>query len=308
MSYDETLVFAIPEGIDLDEYTVETVACLIAAYFDHYGSVETTARLLPEVKIPERKLEGTDFTVSGVMDALGQMHDGRHALIEGKTTGDSLDPNSDYWLRLRFNMQVLQYVVEARHMGIQLDVVFYDVCRKPSIQPKMVTDLDEEGRKIVYAEADSTQERIWNKAKKDGTIEPRQSADKAKGWIVKQHLETPSEFSARLYADIKERPQFYFARQEVPIIESELIQFEMQRLALGGLIEHMREQESGNWNLGEPGTVAPRDPEAWPRSVSCDTCDFCQYKSFCLQNLSIDINNPPQGFEIQAVSPELQKP
>jgi len=194
--------------------------------------------------------------------------------------------------------------------------VFYDVTRKPSIRPKQVYDLDQEGRKIVidangkriYAQKKTVATKGRGKSKtvtelfSDDLTKPRQSGDEAKGWTLKSHVETPDEFCDRLWKDTLARPAFYFVRREVAILENDLEAFSRQRESMARVIEHFRSCESGADH--EPRT---RDPEAWPRNVSSNTCDLCSFKSFCLQNINIDINHPPEGFAVKAFNPELEQ-
>lgn len=281
-SFDEALLAAIPEGVDLEAYDCSTVSALLAGYYDYYGPIETVGSLQPEVKFQSNfgKVKGLkDFTIEGKMDGLGHLKDGRNVLLEAKTTSDSLLPDSGYWDRLTFNMQVLQYIGEARKLGHDVQEVYYDVTRKPSIAPKMIDDLDEQGLKIV---TDANGERVL---KKDGS--PRLTGDTKLGYVVKQHIETPDEFCDRLYKDTQARPEFYFCRKSVPILEADLTEFENQRVTLARMINFFRKENS------------------WPRNVSGDTCDYCEYKSFCLQNLTVNPQQPPAGFSVQPFNPEL---
>lgn len=286
--YDAALAAAVPEGCGFDEYTMATISALLAAYYDIYGQREQFGKLHPEVQFRNQLENG--FTAEGKIDGLGSLKDGRSAIIESKTTSDSIAPDSNYWLRLSFNMQVNQYVVEARKLGWDIATTFYDVVRKPMIQPKTVNDLDEQGRKIVQDNGGTRQYRQL----KDGSATPILSADSEKGWTVKSHIETPEEFCDRLYKDCLARQDFYFIRREVPVIEQQLESFENQRKSIVNLIESCRKFE-----------CYPHSPEAWPRNVGENTCDFCQFKSFCLQNISVDLNNPPDGFTIE-LNPELK--
>ena len=147
-SYDEALADAVPEGCGFDEYTMATISALLAAYYDVYGQAETFGNLHPEVQFQSELGDGV-FTCEGKIDGLGSLKDGRSAIIESKTTSDSVAPDSGYWQRLSFNVQVLQYITEARKLGWDITCVYYDVTRKPMIQPKSVTDLDADGLKIV---------------------------------------------------------------------------------------------------------------------------------------------------------------
>lgn len=290
-TYEEALASAIPEGVALSQYDCSIIAALLAAYYDYYGEREDCGQLNPEVQFRSRITE--IFTAEGKIDSLGSKLDGLSVMIENKQTSDSIAPDSEYWLRLSFNVQLYQYIVEARKMGWDVSEVLYDVCRKPQIRPKSIDDLDKDGLKIVV---DADGNRIFNQKGKNKGL-PRQSPDKEKGYVVKSHVETPDEFSDRLYNDVRLRPDFYFVRKEVPIIDQNLESFEKQRLAIAHLILSMRQNEVG----------PARDPEAWPRHVSKDTCKFCSFKSFCLSNISVDLNNPPEGFSIQPFNPELDK-
>jgi len=255
-SYDDALAYAIPEGIELDQMTCSTIAALLAGYYDHYGTRERVGKLNPEEEF-EHPIEGTNFTARGKIDGLGTLKRGGSVIVESKTTGDSITPDSDYWLRLRFNIQLYQYYDAALNKGWDIREVIYDVTRKPSIRPKAI------GKKEL------------------------------------KHKETPDEFCDRLYQDTLVRPEFYFCRKEVPILESDFQQFKNQRVALCRMIEDFRAHENCEPYLGQ------RDQEAWPRNVSTNTCNFCAYKSFCLQNIQPDLDHLPEGFSIGKFNPEL---
>ena len=290
LTYEGALASAIPEGVDLDPYDCATIAGLLAGYYRHHGETEVFGKLYPELKF-EYRLDGSrSFRVAGKVDGLGILQDDRTGLIESKTTSDSVSPDSEFWLRLRFNLQVLQYVHAARHLGWDISVAIYDVTKKPGIKPKQIVDIDpNDGKKIVL---DAQGKRVF---KANG--EPRESASEKDGWTVSTHLETPDEYCKRLIEDIASRPDFYFARREVPIIEDELAEFVEQRLTLSRMILHMRNSEK---RMTKP-------EQAWPRAVSENNCNFCTYSQFCLQNISIDLKHPPAGFKVQPFAPELQQ-
>lgn len=259
-TYDEALTYAIPEGIDIDEISCATIAALLAGYYDYYGPRERVGKLQPEQQF-DHPIEGTKFSAQGKIDGLGLLKDKSQVLIESKTTGDSVKPDSDYWLRLRFNLQLYQYYFAAKEAGWDIQEVIYDVIRKPSIKPKDV------------------------------------------GRGAAKHKETADEYCDRLWKDTLARPEFYFCRKEVPILESDLQQFINQRLSLTRMIEDFR----GHENTALEKRVSPyRNQEAWPRNVSTNTCNFCQYKSFCLQNVIVDLDNLPQGFSVKPFNPELE--
>lgn len=287
-TYEDALASAFKGEETLPALEASTVAGLLIGYYSKYGLVEKTGRILPEQEFETKLLGSRTFLLRGKIDCLGEI-DGIKKLIESKTCGQSLDSDSDYWLRLRFNSQVFQYVLAARALGHDVAEVVYDVTRKPSIQPKMVDNLDEQGLKIVL---DKEGTRIFLK---NGS--PRQSGSSADGYYVSNHVETADEFGTRLAWDTVARPDFYFARREIPILEDELNSFQEQRLTLSRNILHCRNSEKR----------MSRPENAWPRNVSERSCNFCQYKNFCLNNVSVDLNNPPTGFSIGRFNPELSE-
>ena len=289
LAYDAALASALPEGIDLDPYDCATLGGLLAGYYRYYGETEVFGKLYPEEKFEYRLDDSRSFRVAGKIDGLGILQDDRTGLIESKTTSDSVSPDSEFWLRLRFNMQVLQYVHAARTLGWDISVAIYDVTKKPGIKPKQVVDLDEAGKKIVL---DAQGQRVF---KANG--EPRESGSEKDNWTVSSHIETPDEYCNRLIEDIASRPDYYFARREVPIIEDELAEFVEQRLTLSRMILHMRQSEK---RMAKP-------EQAWPRAVSENNCHFCSYSSFCLQNISIDLDRLPTGFSVNKFNPELEE-
>lgn len=267
----------------LDELGVATLCGMLTGYYHYYGNLDADSKMVPEFEF-RYMLEGSrTFEVGGKMDALGY-HCAILKIIESKTTGDSVDAASDYWMRLRFNIQVYQYITAARHEGYDVSEVIYDVTRKPSIRPKEICDLATDGNKIVNDVHGVRQ------FKRNG--EPRESGDTARGFVVQSHLETPDEYCARLTEDCKSRPEFYFARREVPILEDELLTFERQRITLSRIILECRQMEKRE----------KKAEDAWPRNVSENTCGFCQYAGFCLTNCS----PPSTGFTVNH-NPELKK-
>lgn len=287
--YDSALAFAIPEGIDLPAYDTHKLAAMLAGYYDYWGPIEDCAKIHPEVQFSYDL--GLGFKVEGKLDGLGTGTDGLSVIVEGKTTGESISHHSDYWLRLAFNMQLYQYVCAARQYGWDVSRVIYDVVRKPGIKPRMIQDVDSSGKKIVTG---MDGKRVMLKAGKNKG-EPKQSADGSKGETIKEHRETPEEFSDRLWKDTRMRPDFYFARREVPILDDQVDAFIAQRLSIARSILFLREQSQ----------TLLRPEDAWPRNVGESTCNFCSYKSFCLAGISVDPSNPPEGFTIKAHNQEL---
>lgn len=287
-TYEEALTAALQSAPDATEDVVATISGLLCGYYERYDT-DPIREIYPEVEF-RHPLEGSrTFDVAGKIDGIGLMHDGRLALVEHKTTSSAIGPDSDYWIRLRFNPQVLQYVHAARLSGWDIETVVYDVTRKPAISPlASVPVLDDEGRKIVL---DAEGQRV---IKKDG--EPRESGDAAKGYTLQTRPESYDEYATRLADDCRNRPEFYFARREVPILDQDLEEFVIQRRELARLVLNFR----------AAARKARRPAHAWPRNLSELQCRMCEFSSFCLQNIFPEANTPPAGFRIGGPAPELQ--
>lgn len=289
LPYEDALVAALPASLELTELNAATIAALLAGYYAYWNGQNVIKELYAEVEFRD-PIEGSrSFDAAGKLDGLGARFDGRLTVVEYKTTSDDISPDSDYWMRLRANTQLFQYVIAARNRGWNITDVQYDVVRKPSMRPCQIPKLDENGCKIVL---DAQGQRVF---KKDGT--PRESADKEKGYELQSTTETPEQFSERLVADTKARPEFYFARREVPILDQDLEEFKAQRLTLSRFILQCRQAEK---------KLAKRE-HAWPRNVNEMVCKFCEFHGFCLQNLTLDLNNLPAGLKIETQNPELSQ-
>ncbi len=77
------------------------------------------------------------FRLGGKIDQIARLSDERMAIIEYKTTGFNVDPDSDLWTRLRYDPQISMYVYAASQ-HFDTPTTLYDVVRKPSIRPKKV--------------------------------------------------------------------------------------------------------------------------------------------------------------------------
>jgi hypothetical protein len=282
---EQALTSAIGEVENLDELQVATLTGLLTGYYKCYTH-DPIKELQPEQEFQFPLAGSRTFDVAGKIDGLGIHEDGRPLLLEHKTTSDSVAPDSDYWNRLRCNNQSMQYVHAARLCGLSTELIFYDVTRKPSIRPKTIPKLDEAGKKIVLV--DATGERAL---KKDGA--PRESA--GEGMTLQTRNETAEEYGQRLTEDAIARPEFYFARREVPVLDQDLNEFVVQRLEISRMILALRRASRS--------TTKPH--QAWPRNCSSNTCDFCEFKDFCLQNIEVNPAQPPAGFIVGNRNPEL---
>lgn len=269
----------------------EQIACLLNGYFWYWGeqNLETVAVELQfelPIRSPDTGKALRIFNVGGKIDRIVRLADGRLAVLETKTTGDSIAPDSDYWRRLDLDQQISLYMLAARELGHDVQTVLYDVIRKPSIEPCQVPIRDEQGFKIVVDEA--TGERVFN-YKKNGDIDkPRESANAEKGWKLTTRTETPEEYGVRLAADIGERPEFYFARREIPRIDADLEEFRWELVQQAQAIREA--QKSNRW---------------YRNSNACTLMGRCPYLDIC--KIARDATTPPSGFvQLTHCHPELQ--
>jgi len=264
----------------------EIVGNLLAGYFWRYGEdaleyVEIEKPWDTPLVNPVSGRESRTWRLSGRRDGIVRTPDGRLFVLERKTAGEDIGPDSDYWLRLRCDQQISLYVISAFHQGHDVAGVLYDVIRKPTIRPRQVPLFDDDGLKVVTN--DETGERVLNK---DG--KPRQSA--GAGMTLSTRPETPEEYGTRLLADIEERPDYYYQRREVPRLEDDLEEFRHECWQQAKLLSDCR-----RWGR-------------WFRNVGRNTCSFCEYANLCLQSITVDPEAPPDGFEIvDDANPELSE-
>jgi hypothetical protein len=246
LSYAEALARAVAGAREFVEMELATLAGMLAGYYVRYeGEAECVGALHAEQEFRLPLPGSRTFDTAGKIDGLGVLKDGRLALVEHKTCGEEIGPESVYWQRLRFNPQIYQYVLAARALGWDVEIVLYDVARKPAIRQKQG--------------------------------------------------ETLEQFGDRLAADTRERPEFYFARREVPVLDQDIAEFEVQRLVLARSILGCRSE----------ARRARRPEHGWPRNVNPMTCRFCEFEGFCMQNVSADAAQPPAGFAVGPTNPEL---
>lgn len=245
-----------------DPYDQIMALTLMDAYIDmsaplEFESVEQEFQIPlinPETGAPSRTWE-----LAGKIDGLTT-----DSVIEHKTTSEDISPDSEYWARLRVDPQISLYALASGR-----NKVLYNVIRKPAIRPRQVPLTDADGIKIVRD--DVTGERVQNK---NGTW--KQSA--TDGCTLHTRPETPEEFGSRLADDIRQRPDFYFARREIPILDDHMEEFKREVWQQAKLIREC--QLSGYWF----------------RNVSRVTCSNCQYANLCLQSIKVESGTVPSGY------------
>ncbi len=276
----------MPQHFDEYDWLIEceTVERLICGYQWRWQSdgltyIVTEHQFRDALKNPKTGGRSKKFDRSGKIDGIVQLEDGRLAVKESKFLGEDIGTDADLWLRLRMDHQITLYVDAARSIGYDVDTVLYDVVRKPSIKPEQVAIVDENGDKVVV---DCNGVRVLTKQGK-----PRQTADKEQGYILQQRPMTPEEWGEKLNNDIGVRPDFYYARREIPRLEQQIAEYRQEF-----------------WDIAQAYTDAKKS-DAWYRTVSKDTCAWCSYFQLCSNGWTK--NDPtPEGFEILTnIHPEL---
>lgn len=264
-----------PPWADEYEWQIERVSvdALLRGYAGFYASdpleyVEVEQSFRMPLVNPATDAESRTFRLAGRRDGIVR-YENRLMVLERKTTAENIGPDSDYWLRLRVDPQISLYALSARHDGHDVAGVLYDVIRKPTIAPRQVPEIDEAGLRIVVDT--ETGERLMNR---NGS--PRQSG--GAGMTMMTNQESPEAFGERLANDVVERPDWYYARREIPLLEDQLAEFREEAWQQSKLL------------------IACRNRGLWFRSVLRTTCGFCDFANLCLQSISVDADTVPAGF------------
>ena len=249
---------------NLDEYEKETVLRLYLGHVwrwqsDGFDVVAPEQQFDLPLTNPATGAPTPCWRVAGKMDRIVRLADGRLALQEYKTTSDDIAPGSDYWVRLRLDQQVSLYFIAARELGFDVQTVIYDVTRKPALRPLKATP--EESRKYT----------------KEGKLYAAQRLND----------ETPEEYGERVNEDIAARPDFYFARVELPRFESDLDEFRREL-----------------WQQQLVIRAAQRSGAHYRNTSACVSPYQCEYLAVC-GNRDLETNTPAGFVRSTNVHPEL---
>ena len=146
----------------------------------------------------------------------------------------------------------------------------------------------------------------WTRLRFNGQLFLYVLAARAAGWDVdtvvydvirkpairQKQNETAEQFGERLAQDTAERPDFYFARREVAVLDSSLAEFEIQRDAICKMLLHCK----------AAARHAALPEQGWARNCNGMTCRGCEFAGFCLQCVHVDEKHLPQGFRLKAKS------
>ena len=283
---------------DTDAWLVEaeTVCALFWGHAHYWQNdqlqVVATERLFDlQIFNPETGAATPLWRKGGKLDRVVRLPDGRVALQEYKTCSEDIGSESDYWRLLQIDTQISLYVLAARESAVidnrpdyNVDTILYDVTRKPDIRPRKIEVLDEAGLKQVYDQA--TGERVYNKNGK-----PRESANAENGWLLVTRRETPAEYGQRLREDISSRPQHYYARREIPRLETDLLEYQHELWQRQQLLRYC--QRNGVWPMN---------------AKACNQMGKCEYFDICTQRMNVHGELPAGFVRVTELHPELAWP
>ena len=271
-----------------------TLLFSLFSYQYHYDKtpVKVIAREIPfriPLLNPETHTYVPDVMIDGKIDKLIQW-DGRLAVMEHKSTSDSVAPDSDYWGHLRLDTQTMLYLYACQRLladgllephvkhGFVGDII-YDVWHKPQISPKKLSQTDTK----AFVESGDYFGRKFSVGRRDignGVVVDEEDAETE---ILKSGApairETPDMFGCRLFNDMETRPDYYFARKLLTRTSEELERFEWELYSLYQTVSSMEDNDS--WYHNEH---------------SCDNFGRCDYCQFCFSGTELDPKHPPTGF------------
>lgn len=301
----------VPDWADPTDWAIEReiVANALCVYHWLYGSeseYETVATELdfdlPLVN-PETGHSTPNFRRVGKIDRIiRHKGSGRMLIQENKSTSKAIDSGSTYWDRLRKDTQSKFYILAARAiqavenwelagcMGGDARMLdrslvsglLHDVFHKPQIRPKKLTMA--ESAKFVEAEShDYCGQQFDVRAEVHGILVDGVLAELDRGKKEGTYAirETPGMYGARLFQDMTERPEFYFARREIAFTDAELEDFQYQ---LWALQKNMNDME--------------RTGRYWENEQQCEATFRCPYLPICYNNVQCcDGVTVPPGFK-----------
>jgi hypothetical protein len=282
-----------------EEAQVEKITLLYSLigynwYYTEQGDYEVVAQELEfsiPLKSPGSKRSLPNVILQGRIDKiLREYTTGKLFVKEHKSTGSSVDPDSNYWKHLTLDTQTLLYPLAAKSYGYKDVGVLYDVWHRPGIQPCKLTQADSKAFVDVTSETHGKycgQDFTITTELKEGPncgyllvngVPPQIEPGKKEGTFAIK--ETPEMFGARLLQDITERPTFYFRTQPIPRTDADLERFEVELFNLYQTIRNM--DRNCGWYCNEH---------------QCEATYKCSFLDLCYNHVKIDPMNPPQGFE-----------
>lgn len=233
---------------------------LFAAY-DWYWRDQVLALIETEQTF-KVTLNGREY--EGQIDGKLRTPDGRRGIMERKTTSDSVEAESEYWKKLRLDVQVGLYGLADDRP----DFIVYDVVRKPTINPKNILKADLKRMRMELASkgvATYYEEQFTAEQMEESLLRGEE------GLLL---------YGARLTADIGDRPEHYFARREVARTWKDYDELELNLELQARTIDFLEANDA--WH---------RNPDA------CHAFGTCAFFALCSNNIRPQRGDaPPEGF------------
>lgn len=292
---------AVPENKTRFEWDTERTILLysLAAYNWFYDAqVEQYEVVACELDF-SLPLPGISVPIIGKIDQIVRDRRGVVLVREFKSTRRAMDDET-YWGHLNLDLQVGLYVAAANHLRVSgmleqcgiaktdpfIDGILYNVWRKPSIRPTRLTQK-------ASKELMKTGEYCGQKFK----VSPEIVADGESATIVIDDeiatatpgakdgtyaiSETTRMYGARLLTEMTSRPEVYFRQEELVRRAAELETAVNDIISMWKVIEFQGHTDT--W---------------YKNDMSCQSPYRCEFMPICYSNVEIDVENPPDGFEI----------
>jgi hypothetical protein len=227
---------------------------LLLAYAKRYGNDGYTFLEAESEKWVRNYRDIADLC--GVWDKFAKDNQGRHCVVEHKTTRTNIKPESNYWIRREVaDLQVDMYWLMAAELGLDVEYILYDVIQVPKLRRERVTPV---AQREYY--------------KRNGKYGKKGQLKRG----MRETEETWPEFRVRVIEHVKKnhkemfvRKKFYRSRADTKRTEADIVGVANQILT-----------EQATWEDGEMS----------PRNIgSCyDFNSQCEFHPVCHGETTLD--------------------
>ena len=269
-------------------------------------TIATEQKFDVSIMNPETGYKSMNFTQAGMIDKIVRLPDGRTAIMEHKTTSLDLASDSEYWADLKLDLQISLYWIAAQRCRYDPQTVIYDVIRKPRGKPLQLTQAQtrrlafegkyeckiSDGTSVISYERTENQSGLvveWedeNRTRLRRLVINDQPAEIIQGKKADAIRETPGMFGDRIFELMRETPEFFFARKEIPRTDKELMEV---RFTLWQKAKELRERQKNGW-WSQNGKACKM------KYMTCPYFHLCRsdwdYEDF------LEHGHPPEGFTV----------
>jgi hypothetical protein len=177
----------------------------------------------------------------GKIDGVCTLRDGRHGIIEHKTTSEEIATGALYWDTINRD-QIALYGIAAEKCGKPVDVYLYDVIRKPTIR----------------CGKGETPEEFTERLKAD--------------CIGAEEIGTKKDGTPKV---VKHGEDYYFQRREIGILADDRARL-VRRLRVAVRLIRANRKQGAKFNA-----EGAWEGEAWGKCSSVLACRSCQFRGIC---------------------------